>query len=36
MDQFAMFLAQPAVLATLASPLPNKVPRRGIHLAIEC
>jgi hypothetical protein len=36
MDQVAVFLVQPAVLATLASPLPNKVPRRRIHLSIEC
>jgi hypothetical protein len=35
MDQSAMFLLQPAVFATLASPPPNEVPRRRIHLPLN-
>jgi hypothetical protein len=35
MDQFGMFLAQPAIFATLASPPPDEVPRRRIHLLLN-
>jgi hypothetical protein len=34
MDQSTMYLAQPAIFATLASPPADEVPRRRIHFAI--
>jgi hypothetical protein len=35
MLQAAMFLVQTAIFAPLASPLPDKVPRRRIHLLLN-
>lgn len=35
MDQLAMFLMQPAILATLASASPDEVPCRRIHLLLN-
>ena len=35
MLQAAMFLVQTAISASLAGPLPDKVPRRRIHLLLN-
>ena len=35
MDQFAMFLAQPAIFATLASPQTDEAPRWRIYLLLN-
>lgn len=35
MPQAAMFLMQTTIFATVASPLPDKGPRRGIHLLLN-
>jgi len=34
-DQFAIPLVEPAIFATLGSPLPDEVPRRRIHLLLN-
>jgi hypothetical protein len=35
MDEFAVFLVQPAIFATLASPEPNEFPSDCVHLLLN-